>query len=477
MASANNSIVPFPKRPIRRNDYELAFLPAALEIAETPASPVGRAVGATVIAIFCVALVWATLGKVDIVASASGKIIPSGRTKLIQPLETGIVRAINVREGQQVRAGESLIELDPTMTAAEHGHVKADLIAAQLDVTRLRAALSDGGNPLANFHPPEDATAAQIEMHRQFLISQTSEQRAKLAELDRQSTQKDAERSTVEASVAKLEATIPPLQERVETRKYLFDKQLGSKLNYLSEYQDLVGQQQDLLIQRSKLKEAEAALATLRETRDRTAAEFRRALYDELAKAEQKAAGVAQDAIKADRRTKLQDLVAPVAGVVQQLAVHTVGGVVTPAQVLAVVVPQDSHLEIEATLANDDVGFVHPGQDAEIKVHTFNFTRYGVLHGKVLSVSPDTISRDGRDAAEPRSRAQNASDSGQQRPDDLVYAARISLDQRQLKADDRVVDLGPGMAVTVEMKTGSRRIIGYLLSPLARYQHDVLRER
>lgn len=324
-----------------------------------------------------------------------------------------------------------------------------------------------------NFHPPAGATAAQIEMHREFLISQTSEQRAKLGELDHQTSQKDAERSTVEASIAKLEATIPPLQERVDVRKTLFDKQLGSKLNYLSEYQDLVSQQQDLLIQKSKLREADAALAALKVTRDRTAAEFRRALYDELAKTEQKAAGVANDEIKAERRTKLQDLVAPVDGVVQQLAVHTVRGVVSPAQVLAVVVPQDSHLEIEATLSNDDVGFIHPGQDAEIKVHTFNFTRYGVLHGKVLSVSPDTISRDGRDVAEPRSRGQNTSESGQQQgSDDLVYAARISLDQRQLKAEDRVVDLGPGMAVTVEVKTGSRRIIGYLLSPLARYEHD-----
>src|SRR5271165_55791 len=382
-----------------------------------------------------------------------------------------------VHDGQQVHAGESLIELDPTMTAADQGHVKADLVAAQLDVARLQAALSDGGDPLANFHPPEGATAAQIEMHRKFLISQTSEQRAKLAELDRQSSQKDAERSTVEASVAKLEATIPPLQERVDTRKYLSDKGLGSKMTYLSEYQDLVSQQQDLLIQRSKLKEAEAAVAALKETRDRTAAEFRRTMYDELAKAEQKAAGIAQDVIKAERRTKLQDLVAPVDGVVQQLAVHTVGGVVTPAQVLAVVVPLDSQLEIEATLSNDDVGFVYAGQDAEIKVHTFNFTRYGVLHGTVLSISPDTIARDGRDVAEPRARAQGATENGQQGQDDLVYAARISLDQHQLKAGDRVVELGPGMAVTAEVKTGERRIISYLLSPLARYEHDVLREQ
>lgn len=475
MASANNAIVPFPRRPIRRN-YELAFLPAALEIAETPPSPLGRAIGATIIAIFCVTLAWTTFGKVDIVATATGKIIPSGRTKLIQPLDTGVVRAINVHEGQRIRAGESLIELDPTMTAADQGHVKADLIAARLDIARLMAVLADG-DPLANFRPPEGATATQIEMHRQFLISQTSEQRAKLAELDRQTSQKDAERSTVQASMAKLEATIPPLQERVDVRKTLFDKQLGSKLNYLSEYQDLVGQQQDLLIQKSKLREAEAALAALKETRDRTAAEFRRALYDELSKAEQKAAGIAQDAIKAERRTKLQDLVAPVDGVVQQLAVHTVGGVVTPAQVLAVVVPLDSYLEIEATFSNDDVGFIHAGQDAEIKVHTFNFTRYGVLHGKVLSVSPDTIARDGRDVAEPKARTQGGTENSPQAQDDLVYAARISLDQRQLKAGDRVVDLGPGMAVTVEVKTGSRRIISYLLSPLARYEHDVLRER
>ena len=475
MASANQNLVPFPKRPIRRNNYELAFLPAALEIAETPPSPVGRAVGGTIIAIFCVAVAWATFGKVDIVVTANGKIIPSGRTKLIQPLEAGVVRAILVHDGQQVRAGDSLIELDPTMTTAERDRVKGDLVGAQLDVARLRAALSEGNDPLAAFHPPEGATTAQIEMHRQFLASQTSEQRSKMFELDRQTSQKEAERTTMEANITKLEATIPLLQERVDVRKYLFDKALGTKLTYLSEQQDLVGQQQDLLIQRSKMKEVDASLAALRETRDRTAAEFRRTLFDELVKAEQKSAGMAQDAIKAERRAKLQDLVAPVDGVVQQLAVHTVGGVVTPAQALAVVVPQDSHLEIEATLSNDDVGFVHTGQEVEIKVHTFSFTRYGLLHGRVLGVSTDSIPREGGDA---RPRAENASEKDpQQQGQDLVYAVRISLDQHQMRDGDKMVDLGPGMAVTAEVKTGSRRIIGYLLSPLAKYEHDVGRER
>jgi len=469
-ASAERTVVPFPRRPVARQTYELAFLPAALEIAETPPSPVGRAVGATIIVIFCIALTWATFGKVDIVATATGKIVPSGRTKVVQPFETGVVRVIHVHDGQRVKAGETLIELDPTMTAAEHDHFKGDLIAAQLDVARLKAALSGGDDVLASFHPPEGASADQIEMHRQFLISQISEYRAKLSELDRQTLQKDAERQTVAANAAKLQATIPLLQERVDTRKYLADKGLASKMVYLSEDQDLVGQQQDLAIQQSKMKEAEAALATLSETRQRTKAEFRRTTYDELAKAQQKAAGIAQDVIKAERRTNLQELTAPVDGVVQQLAVHTIGGVVTPAQPLAVIVPLDSHLEIEAMLANDDIGFVHEGQYVEIKVHTFNFTRYGLLHGRVLGVSSDAIQRDSTDA---RARGQEAKENEQ----DLVYVARISLDQRQMKAGDRVFDLGPGMAVTAEVKTGSRRIIGYLLSPIAKYEHDILRER
>jgi hemolysin D len=473
-ANTNRTVVPFPRQPPARRDHELAFLPAALEIAETPPSPVGRAVGATIIAIFCVVLAWATIGKVDIVASAEGKIVPSGRTKLIQPFETGVVRAINVHDGQRVKAGQSLIELDPTMTTAEQDRFKGDLISAQLDVARLKAVLSEGEDAVADFHPPEGASAAQVEMHREFLISQTSEQRAKLSELARQASQKEAERSTVEATIAKIEATIPPLQERVDTHKYLSDKGLASKMTYLAEYQDLVGQQQDLLIQRSKRKEAEAAFATLKETRERTAAEFRRTTYDELAKAEQKAAGIAQDVIKAERRSNLQVLSAPVDGVVQQLAVHTIGGVVTPAQPLAVVVPLDSGLEIEASLANDDIGFVHEGQDVEVKVHTFNFTRYGLLHGRVISVSSDAISRDG---GEGRPRSQDGKEGDRQQGQDLVYMARISLDQRQMRSGDHVVDLGPGMAVTAEVKTGSRRIIGYLLSPVARYEHDVLRER
>jgi hemolysin D len=475
MTSASQNIVAFPRAEIRRSEHEIAFLPAALEIAESPPSPIGRAIGASIIAVFSVALVWASLGSVDIVATATGKIVPGGRTKLIQPFETGVVRAIHVRDGQTVRAGDVLIELDPTMTEADQERQKSDLVAAELDVARLRAALAE--DPLAAFRPPQNASPAQIEMHRQFLISQRAEQSAKLAEIERQQSQKEAERSTISASVAKLQATIPVLQERVDIRKTLLDKALSSKITYLSEFQDLVGLQQDLAVQQSRLREADAANALLRETREKTAAEYRRATYDGLAKAEQKAASAAQDAIKAERRTKLQHLTAPVDGVVQQLAVHTIGGVVTPAQALAVVVPTESQLEIEAMLSNRDIGFVHPGQKAEIKIDTFNFTRYGLLHGEVLSVSPDAITRDTQQNASNDRTAGAASTTSEPKGQELQYAARISLDRTEMQVDEKRVKLGPGMAVTVELKTGSRRIISYLLSPLAKYGQESLRER
>jgi hemolysin D len=476
MASAKK-IIPFPKKEIQRRNEELAFLPAALEIVETPPSPTRRAIGATIIALFCLALIWATLGSVDIVATAPGKIIPTGRTKVIQPFETGVVRAINVRDGQSVKTGDLLVELDPTMTEAERDHLKSDLIAAKLDVARLRAALGAGANPLEAFRPPEDASPVLIEMNRQFLISQMAEQQAKLAALDRQIAQKEAERGTTAATIAKLEATIPVLAQRVDVRKYLFDKELGSKLTYLTEYQDLVAQQQDLLVLKSKYREADAAVAALVQTRVQTEAQYRRGWFEELTKAEQKAAGIAQDVIKAEQRTKLQALTAPVDGVIQQLAVHTVGGVVTPAQALAVIVPLDSHLEIEAMVSNRDIGFVHADQKAEIKIGTFNFTRYGLLHGKVLNVSQDAIGRE-KPLDKSSDKALGAENStSEPKGQELSYAARVSLDRTQMQVDDKLVNLSPGMAVTVEIKTGTRRIISYLLSPLLRYKQEVLRER
>jgi hemolysin D len=230
----------------------MAFLPAALEIVETPPSPIGRAIALTLIAAFCVALAWASLGKVDMIASAQGKIIPSGRSKIVQPFETGVVRAIHVNDGQTVRAGDVLIELDPTISDAGLGHLQSDLVAAQLDVARLRAALADE-DPLAVFHPLDGAPEGLLATERQLLLDQTGEQRAKLAALNRQRAQREAERATYAATIAKIEVMIPILQERADIRKYLMERETGSKVIYLENLTQLIEQQKELGVQRSHL--------------------------------------------------------------------------------------------------------------------------------------------------------------------------------------------------------------------------------
>ncbi|MBR0801660.1 HlyD family type I secretion periplasmic adaptor subunit [Bradyrhizobium jicamae] len=477
MKSANK-IIPLPSRPVPRDKEELEFLPAALEIVETPPSPIGRAIAATVIAVFCVALSWACWGKIDIVASAPGKIVPSGRSKVVQPFETGVVHAIHVHDGSNVKAGDVLIELDPTMNGAEREHVQSDLTATRLDIARLRALTSDG-DPIAAFSPPQDAAPDLTAVQRKFLQNQIAEHKAKLASLDAQQAQKEAERATIIATINKIGAMIPVIQERVDIRKALLKSEYGSKLQYFQELQSLVEQQQELEIQKSHDHEAEAAIASIAASRAQAVSEYRHTLYDELAKAEQKAAGLAQDLVKAEQKTRLQSLTAPIDGVVQQLAVHTVGGVVTPGQSLLVVVPTDSPLEIEAMVSNRDIGFVYVGQPTEIKVDTFNFTRYGLLHGTVLSLSKDAISRDLQQDKDTESKPPTSTDSSSSEPRgrELVYSARVSLDRTQMQVEDKMVDLSPGMAVTVEIETGSRRVISYLLSPLLKYKQESLRER
>jgi hemolysin D len=476
MKLTNKQIIPFPGPRDRRDKDELAFLPAALEIVETPASPIGRAIGLIIVLLFAAALTWACIGKVDIIASAHGKIVPSGRTKVIQPFETGVVRAIHVSDGQAVKKGDVLIELDSTVNQAERDHLRADLIAAQLDMARLQAALADTVDPLADFHPPEGASPEAVATQQRFLVQQVSEQRAKITALERQQAEKEAERAVAASTIEKLEAIIPIIEQRVTIRETLYSHQTGSKWNYLEILQSLTEQKKELEVQRNRVQQAEAAVAANIATRAQTKAEFDRTRSGELAEAQRKAAGFAQDLIKAEKKVRLQVLAASVDGVVQQLAVHTIGGVVTPAQTLLVLVPQESHLEIEAMVSNRDIGFVHADQPAEIKVDTFSFTRYGLLHGTVLSVSQDAIARDKPPDA-PGKAAGSDEPTSEPKGQELNYSARVSLDRTQMEVDDRLVELSPGMAVTVEIRTGTRRIIGYLLSPLLKYRQETLRER
>jgi hemolysin D len=470
-----SAVLPLFRPPTLRGKHERDFLPAALEIIESPPPPLAGALGGAIIALFCVVLVWTSFGKIDVVASASGKIIPSGRTKIVQPFETGVVRAIRVRDGQSVKAGDVLIELDPTINEAERNHLQSDLMAANLDIARLTAALSP--EPLANFAPPAGASENLVATQRQFLRQQVEEHRAKLAALDGQKAQKQAELNTLMATIQKLEATLPVLKQRVEIKESLYSREIGSKVNYLEILQALIETQHELLVQESRAQEAQAAVTAISETRAQTAAEFGRTFSSELVEAQRKATGLSEDLIKATQRTQLQLLTSPVDGTVQQLAIHTLGGVVTPAQALLVVVPAESHLEIEALISNKDIGFIQVGDDAQIKIDTFNFTRYGLIQGKVQSISQDAITREKPPDKTNDTGLGAAATTSEPKGQEFLYQARISLDQKRMQIEDRSVNLSPGMAVTVEIKTGTRSVISYLLSPLLRYKQESLRER
>jgi hemolysin D len=468
-----SAVVALPRRAPARSRDELEFLPAALEIVETPAPPLARAIAFTVIGFFACTVLWASIGKVDIIATAPGRIVPTGRVKVIQPFEIGVVRAIHVHDGERVTAGQVLVELDPTINAADKARAQGELMTQLLAAARLQAALA--GDP-AGFVPPPGADAAQVALQRTLLQDQLDELHAKLGNLDRQIAQSEANRAAVAAMVEKLAVALPLLQQRAAARKYLADREVGSKLTYLEVEQDLVEHQQELLVQKARVVEAEAALAALREQRQQAEAEFRRTNLSALAEARDKAASLQQDLIKATERDRLQTLTAPVDGTVQQIEVHTVGGVVTPAQSLMVVVPADSRLEIEAMVSNRDIGFVHPGERADIKVDTFDFTRYGLLHGEVVSVSQDSVPR-GKDAGGDGTAAGNGAGRGDGSGEQAAYAARIALDRTQMQVGDTLASLSPGMSVSVEIKTGKRRIIQYLLSPLLRYRQTALTER
>ena len=351
------------------------------------------------------------------------------------------------------------------------------MLGAHLDAARLRAALAEEGDPETAFEPPTEASERQIQLQRQLLANRVEEQRAKLANLDRQRVQSEANWAAVSATIAELEAAIPLLRERARIRQTLADQQLNSKLTALEVQQDLVEHEHELEVQRGRLAEAKAAVAAIDEQRRQAVAEYRRTALADLEQAEQKAASLAEEVVRAEQRRQLQTLTAPVDGTVQQLMVHTVGGVVTPAQQLMVLVPAEAGLEIEAMVPNRDIGFVRPGQEAEIKVDTFNFTRYGLLHGTVLSVSQGAIARDKPAGKSEDGQSGGQSQSSEPKGQELVYAARVSLDQATMQVEDKLVNLSAGMAVTVEIKTGSRRIIEYLLSPLLRYKEEALRER
>lgn len=440
-----------------RLPYETQFLPAALSLQETPVSPVPRVAIWVLISFSGLALLWAIFGRIDVVATAQGKVVPNDRTKTIQPFETATVKGIHVADGQTVKAGDLLIELDATAARADQNRIIGDLAVARLLIARgkaMLAAFESGKMP--NLQRPADVDEATFQEAQRLLLAQHGEYIAKLGRIAAEISQREAELRSTQELVHKLEQMLPIAEKRAQDFRSLVEKNFVSKHDYLEREQARIEQQADLANQRSRLKEVEAALRKARAQRVELIAETRRISLDNITDGQQQAAALEQELLKADSRKHLMQLTSPVDGAVQQLSVHTVGGVVTPAQSVMVIVPGNNPLEVEGFIENKDIGFVKPNQDAEVKIETFPYTKYGTIHARVISVSHDAINDEKRG---------------------LIYSMRVKMERTRINVDGTDVNLSPGMAVSVEIKTGKRRVIEYFLNPLLQYGHESLQER
>jgi hemolysin D len=488
--------------------HEAAFLPAALSLQETPVHPAPRRTLWVLMALLAAALAWAMLGPLDVVAVAPGRIVVGERTKIVQPLEAGVVRAIHVRDGDRVAAGQLLVELDPTQTGADRTSVQEQLRAARIELARTQALLAalQGQQALARPEAPHatpapgpanpagpatatgaaaataastlparalPAIAALDEALRPTALAQAQAEwgdlMARLERLEAEAARRRAEQQTLAEATTKLQALLPMARQREADLLALAQQGYVSSHAGQDRTRERTELERDLATQQAREREAAAALAETERTRAATLAEARRGLADRQARARLELAQLQQQDTKTTQRVALTRLLAPVAGTVQQLAVHTPGGVVTTAQPLMVIVPEDDSgaatgsstssgvgLFAEVAIENKDIGFVRAGQAAELKVETFNFTRYGTLPATLKHVAADAVVDEKRGA---------------------YFPATVVVHRAVIDVDGRPVRLSPGMGVTVEIKTGRRRVIEYLLSPVQRQVGEGLREQ
>jgi hemolysin D len=510
---------PPPSRPppITITGRDREFLPAALEILETPPPPLPIALMATIGAFALAALVWSYFGRLDVHATAPGKIEPSGYAKVIEPLDPGKVTAIHVEKGQTVKAGELLLELDPAEASADAQSAQNTLNASVAEIARRRYAINavraaelevqtaqdqldargkdDAAAPGADSGAVE-GLAGQADfkiawdgaLPEQFQLREEAVLRADLAQLsdalkalDRQMAEKLATQKRLNMSIAFQNKLMETLNQRVSTRQQAIDLNVGTKIDLYNAKEELEKSEASLASDQGQLIETDAAIRSVRSEKAKTVSQFIADNENKLADAARKADEARQALAKADARLARTRLYAPTDGVVQQMAVTTVGQVVTTGQQLIVLTPIGGKLQVEALVPNLDIGFVKLGQDAVIKVDAFPFTRFGALQGKVVTIASSAIAeQDAKRAlanatATANEEPQASTAPGQ--PESFVFPVTVSLDESAIKIDNATIPLTPGMTVTVEIRTDSRRVIDYLLSPLAKIRSEALRER
>lgn len=473
------TVLAVPKR--KRDDY--AFLPAALEITETPLSPIRSSMTLTICALVAAAIGICSIGRIDVIAIAQGKIQPRGRTKTVEPLEPGRVLRMAVANGQLVKAGDLLIELDPSESRAEEDALTSGLTALKAEALRRRVALLAAADGKALSEATLVWTAGTPELVRsreaRVLESDFAQLAGQVASLEARADQSAAEAERLRGTIAVQETLAATVKQRLDMRSELLASGAESKAAVIDAAEAYQSQLATLATEKGQLGESEAARKTAEREVQQVRRTFRADYAQKLAEVERRIAEDEQRLIKARIRTGHAELRSPADGRVEGLTVTSPGQVLSSGEQVMQIVPASTGLEIEAYLPNSDAGFVHAGQTAIVKVEAYPFADYGAAEARVATVAGDAIPLPLAEQQEgnPVVSTRMLSYGGAQRVQNLVFPITLTLDKPLLetKAGDRA--LSSGMAVTVEVRTGSRRIISYLLSPLVEVLTTALRER
>lgn len=438
---------------IRSDTEDKEFLPPAVEILETPPSPMGRMLVWAILGLFVLVVLWSFIGEIDEVVVARGKVIPIGYTKVLQSEDKGIVKRILVQEGQKVKEGELLMELDRTMSESDLNTLKKEIAYYDINIRRILAELEN-----KPFVPGAGSEVDSKDFIQQTSLynSRQSEKKARLEFYDAQIRQKDDSVRVAESSLEKYKQLLAIAREREENLGKIVEEGAISKFAYLEYKGKRIELEQNVSMNLSQLSAAKAEASAARQQKAQYWAEWNRQLQEELINCRKQFNTLKESERKAELKNKLIEIKAPVDGAVHKLDIHTVGAVVQEAQGLMQVVPEGTPMEVEAWMENKDVGFVRPNMPVEIKVDTFNFQKFGTIKGKVREVSPDAI--------EDKERGP-------------LYRVMVSMEEEKLHMDNRELQVYPGMTVSAEIKTRKKRIIDFFLEPFQTYKNEALRER
>lgn len=451
-------------KPTFLSPEALDFSPGLLSIQESPPARLPRAVMYTVGVLFVILMVWAIFGKLDIIASAEGRLVPETYIKIVQPSDAGIVQEILVKEGEQVKQGQVLMRMDTQIAEADAKTIGNDLAMRSLQLRRIDAELA--GQVLVKGRDDPSDLFHQIE-------SQYHDRR--LSYTDALEQAQDAlnksqnEYHSAKEVLSKLQQITPILKQQADSYADMGKDGYVPQMTVLDKQRDYLEKSQDLRAQQLTVASLEAAVSQAKKQIDQITSKYRSDLQNERVEAGGQHRKLEQDWLKQEHKSGLLELKAPQSGIVKDIATHTIGTVVSPGTVLLSIVPENEPLVAEIMVKNDDVGFVYPHQKVKVKLAAYPFTEYGMLEGAVTRIQADSDS-------DTQTKDQSQSKDKQQSPPS-VYKAIISLSSQVLESQGKKLKLVPGMQVVAEINQGNRTVMKYLLSPVRKTLDESGHER